>query len=152
MTVRRLCAAALFPPVLALTGCAGTEPPAGQEAAGSAATGSSATGSSATSAPAAPSTGGVPAPATTAGRRIEVRVAGGKVSGDTGRVPVALGDPVTLVVTSDAADELHVHGYDRTVELVPGRPAELSFDATVPGVFEAELHEAGTVLLTLQVG
>jgi len=44
-----------------------------------------------------------------------------------------------------------VHGYDLTTAVAPSRPAELSFDATIPGVFEVELHEAGTVLLALQV-
>jgi heme/copper-type cytochrome/quinol oxidase subunit 2 len=87
-----------------------------------------------------------------AGQRIAVQVAGGQVSGDTGRVPVPVGDQVTLTVTSDVADEVHVHGYDLTAALTPGAPAELTFDATIPGVFEVELHEAGTVLLSLQVG
>jgi len=90
-------------------------------------------------------------PSAPAGQRIEVTVAGGQVSGDTGRVPVAVGEQVTLVVTSDVADEIHLHGYDLTTALEPGTPVELPFDATVPGVFELELHEAGTVLLTLQV-
>jgi heme/copper-type cytochrome/quinol oxidase subunit 2 len=83
--------------------------------------------------------------------RIEVRIAGGQVSGDTGRVPVAVGTQVTLVITSDVADQAHLHGYDIEQELTPGEPAEMAFDATIPGVFEVELHEAGTVLLTLQV-
>lgn len=33
----------------------------------------------------------------------------------------------------------------------PDTAAELTFDATIPGVFEVELHESGTALLTLQV-
>jgi hypothetical protein len=49
------------------------------------------------------------------------------------------------------ADEVHVHGYDLTAALTPGQPTELTFAATIPGVFEVELHDAGTVLLTLQV-
>ena len=73
------------------------------------------------------------------------------MTGDTGRLPVALGEQVTVTVTGDRPDEVHLHGYDVTADLVPGTPAELTFDATVPGVFELELHEAGTVLLTLQV-
>jgi hypothetical protein len=85
------------------------------------------------------------------GRRIEVEVVAGRAGGDTGRVPVAAGTAVTLVVRSDVADEVHVHGYDLTGEVSPDRPAELAFDATIPGVFEVELHDAGTVLLTLQV-
>ena len=81
-----------------------------------------------------------------------MQISGGQVTGDTGRVPVSAGTSVTLAVTSDVADEIHVHGYDLTTAISPSRPAQLSFAATVPGVFEVELHEAGTVLLTLLVG
>jgi hypothetical protein len=98
------------------------------------------------------STAETSAAATPAGRRIEVQVTGGQVTGDTGRVPVASGEHVTLAITSDVADEVHLHGYDLEAELSPGQPAELTFDATIPGVFEVELHEAGTLLLSLQVG
>ncbi|WP_241037469.1 hypothetical protein [Blastococcus litoris] len=129
---------------LAVAGCAGTDEPA---SAGSAS-------SSSSSAPASTSSSSSAAPETTAstGQRIEVTVTGGQVSGDTGRVPVPAGEHVTLVVTSDVADELHVHGYDLEAEVPPGTPATVEFDATIPGVFEVELHEAGTVLLSLQVG
>jgi hypothetical protein len=120
--------------VLALAGCAGTAPSPSPAA-------DTATTTRTSSAPASEA----------AGQRIEVVVAGGRVTGDTGRVPVAAGTAVTLVVRSDVADEVHVHGYDVTGAVSPDRPAELGFDATIPGVFEVELHEAGTVLLTLQV-
>jgi hypothetical protein len=139
--------AALAGPALALAlalapllaGCAGTDPAA--SASGSSAAGSTATPSAATTAP------------TSATRqRIEVTVAEGRVSGDTGRIPVVAGEQVTLVITSDVADEVHVHGYDLTADLAAGTPAELSFTATIPGVFEVELHDAGTVLRSLQVG
>ena len=125
---RRSLGSALAPLVLAcaLPGCAGTDPGA-----------------------AAPPSDAAPRGA--AGQRIEVQVSGGQVGGDTGRVPVAAGTEVTLSVTSDVADEVHVHGYDLDASLTPGTPAEISFTADVPGVFEVELHEAGTVLLTLQV-
>jgi plastocyanin len=98
------------------------------------------------------STSSAAASASATGQRIEVEVAGGQVSGDTGRVPVTAGEQVTLVITSDVADEVHVHGYDLEAELSPGQPAEITFAATIPGVFEVELHEAGTQLLSLQVG
>jgi hypothetical protein len=124
-----------------LAGCAGTAPSPTPESS------SSASETTATSAAVASA-----APTADAGRRIEVQVTGGQVTGDTGRVPVSVDEQVTLVVTGDVADELHVHGYDLTAELSPGRPAELTFAATIPGVFEVELHEAGTVLLSLQVG
>ena len=47
-------------------------------------------------------------------------------------MPVELGEPVTLVVTSDVADEVQLHGYGVETGLTPGQPAELSFDATIP--------------------
>jgi len=84
-------------------------------------------------------------------QRIEVTFAHGKASGDTGRVQVAKGTSVSLVVTSDVADEVHLHGYDIEKELTPGTPVTLQFDATIAGVFEVELHHADTVLLRLQV-
>ena len=122
-----------------LTACAGTAAP-------EAATPTSAAPSSSTASPSETSA------ASPAGQRIEVQVTGGQVTGDTGRVPVASGEHVTLVITSDVADEVHLHGYDLEAALAPGQPAELAFDATIPGVFEVELHEAGTLLLSLQVG
>ena len=127
-----------------LSGCAGTDADAAPESSSPAASSSAAATSS------SPAT--TTAPATPAGRRIEVTVTGGQAAGDTGRVPVPAGEHVVLVVTSDTADELHVHGYDLAADLTPGVPATVEFDATIPGVFEVELHDAGTQLLSLQVG
>ena len=126
----------------AVSGCAGTDAGAAPESSSPAPSSSSS----------APTTATSTAPVSPAGQRIEVTVTGGQVSGDTGRVPVAAGEHVVLVVTSDVADELHVHGYDLEAELPPGTPATVEFDATIPGVFEVELHDAGTLLLSLQVG
>jgi hypothetical protein len=95
---------------------------------------------------------GTTSAASTEAQQIDVEYVGGQVRGDTGRVTVHEGAPVTITITSDVADEAHLHGYDVETELEPGKPAELRFDATIPGVFELELHEADTVLLTLQVG
>ncbi len=66
-------------------------------------------------------------------------------------VEVKLGDTVTFEVTSDQADEVHVHGYDRSLELQPGVAATLAFTADIPGRFEMELHSTGTVLTQLRV-
>jgi len=54
-------------------------------------------------------------------------------------------------VTADRADEVHVHGYDRMVDVEPGKPAVLEFTANLPGVFEVELEEASLKLVELQV-
>jgi hypothetical protein len=127
---------------LALAGCAGRDPDATDDAASSTSTSARSTTSSTSEA----------APTTPEGPRIEVYYGvGGEVTGDTGRVPVPLGETVTLVVETVAPDQVHVHGYDLTAEVSPFSPAQFTFEATLPGVFEVELHDAGAVLLTLQV-
>ena len=82
---------------------------------------------------------------------IEVTVAAGAVSGDNGRQEVAVGDTVVVRVTSDQADEVHVHGYDNTVAVAPGETAEIQFVADIPGLFEVELESAGLLLTELAV-
>jgi heme/copper-type cytochrome/quinol oxidase subunit 2 len=85
-----------------------------------------------------------------AGTTVDVSYANGQTTGG-GRIPVTLNSPVTIRVTSDVADEVHVHGYDLMTDVHPGTPATVTFDATVPGVFEVELEDLGQQLLTLQV-
>jgi hypothetical protein len=46
------------------------------------------------------------------------------------------------VVTSDAPDEIHLHGYDITRTPAPGRPARFQFRAEAEGAFEIESHVA----------
>lgn len=84
------------------------------------------------------------------GEVIAVSVAGGDVEGG-GRKEVALGGTVTLRVTSDVADHVHVHGYDIKQDVGAGETVEITFDATIPGVFEVELEEARIPLVELQV-
>lgn len=66
-------------------------------------------------------------------------------------IEIGAGDAVTLMVTSDRADELHVHGYDLHADLRPGEAATLSFKAEHAGRFEIELHGAHLGLATLEV-
>lgn len=82
---------------------------------------------------------------------IDVTVSGGKVSTPKSLVDVPVGSPVDLVVTSDVADEVHVHGYNEMVDVTPGTPAHVGFTASIPGVFEVELESAKLRLLQLRV-
>lgn len=112
--------------------------------------------SAGTSSPSAssPTAAGTPPPAaspTPDGRVVAVSFAGGQVSGDTARVKVKVGESVTIRVASDVADEVHLHGYDLTAPVAAGGTTTLSFEATIPGVFELELEERGKELLSLQV-
>lgn len=64
---------------------------------------------------------------------------------------VKLGSRVTLLITSDAADEVHVHGYDIQKNVAAGATVEIAFEADQPGTWEVELHDSGLVLIRLQV-
>ena len=58
---------------------------------------------------------------------------------------------MTLRVRSNVADHVHVHGYDLMRDVAPGKPAELTFRATIPGRFEVELEERGLQIAELTV-
>ena len=92
------------------------------------------------------------APAGSSGpQTVQIRVTGNQVQTAEQRVKVKLGTKVRLEVTADRADEVHLHGYDRKVDVEPGKPAVLEFTADTPGGFEVELEEAGLKLVELQV-
>ena len=55
------------------------------------------------------------------------------------------------MVTSDTAEEIHVHGYDVLHSVAVGQPLHFSFAAEIPGVFEVELEGSGRLLLQLTV-
>ena len=71
-----------------------------------------------------------------------IRMRGGSVVGGAQDIEVARGDTVRIVVTSDAADEIHLHGYDITRNAAPGQPARFQFRADAEGAFEIESHVA----------
>jgi copper(I)-binding protein len=67
------------------------------------------------------------------------------------RQTVNKGDRVMLVVRSDVADEIHLHGYDRSTDVMAGGTARLPFTADVPGRFEVELESRGVQIADLTV-
>jgi ABC-type glycerol-3-phosphate transport system substrate-binding protein len=83
--------------------------------------------------------------------RIVVAVKDGKVDPPNHRVKLDSGSKVRLQVTSDHADEVHVHGFDLKQDLEAGKPAVISFTADQTGVFEVELEDEALQLVQLQV-
>ncbi len=81
----------------------------------------------------------------------EVEIVGGKVKGGLSRFEVSKGDSVEVIVYSDQIDEVHLHVYDKMKKVEPDAPAVIRLDATIPGIFEAELHSAGFRIFELQV-
>lgn len=51
------------------------------------------------------------------------------------------GDTITLVVNSARPGSFHVHGYEKQVELVPGRDVALTFEAEAAGLYPLHLHD-----------
>ena len=78
-------------------------------------------------------------------------VRGGSVVEGASRQRATLNRPVTIRVTSDAADEVHVHGYDKKFTVAAGQTGEVTFNANIPGVFEVEFEKSRKVLFTMEV-
>jgi hypothetical protein len=82
-------------------------------------------------------------PAPPAPARVRITIRAGLPVGGVRRVTVSRGRRVILNVTSDVADHVHLHGYDVMRDVAPGRPATISFRATILGMVEAELEDRG---------
>ena len=82
---------------------------------------------------------------------VSVVVVNGAPKGGIVRETVTKGDRVVLVVTSDVADEIHLHGYDVSRDVEAGGTVRLPFRATIPGRFEAELEERGVQIADITV-
>ncbi len=86
------------------------------------------------------------------GVRIEITITADGVQPQGERVDVALGQPVTLVVTSDVADEVHVHSDPEvTIDAKPGETVEETFTIDRPGQVAVESHEQNATIVQLVV-
>lgn len=142
--MRKLVAVVLLSVVIAAAGC-GKDPSTGSPDSPPTPTGTTASASATTSAtPRSTLPPGVD-------QLVRITVRDGEVSGVPSRVKVAAGSTVQLRVDSDVADEVHLHGYDKSVDVEPGRTARLTFTASISGLFEVELESRGLRLTQLQV-
>lgn len=82
---------------------------------------------------------------------VAIVVENGAPKGGIVRKTVSKGDHVVLVVTSDVADEIHLHGYDMKKDVPAGGTIRLPFTATLPGRFEVELEQRGVQIADLTV-
>lgn len=83
--------------------------------------------------------------------KVEASFSGGEVTGTNNRVEVTQGETVLLVIDSDVAERVHVHGYDLFLDVGPGDAATLMFTADIPGVFEVEFEDSGVLIAELEV-
>jgi major membrane immunogen (membrane-anchored lipoprotein) len=98
-------------------------------------------------------TAGDEAEATTQGdQAVEtIVVRDGKPVGGVQQLEYDAGEQVRFAVRSDAADEVHVHGYDVTERLPAGQAVRISFPAEIEGIFEVELHGSEMQIAELRV-
>ena len=67
------------------------------------------------------------------------------------RYSVKKGRQVAIIVRTELTDHVHLHGYDLTADVGPGKPATIRFTATAPGRFELELEDRGLAIAELDV-
>lgn len=64
---------------------------------------------------------------------------------------VKQGDTVTFNVSSDTEGELHLHGYDLTKEMAPGKTVSVSLTANATGRFPFEIEDTAVEIGFLEV-
>jgi len=80
-----------------------------------------------------------------------VEIKGGEPVGGVQELEFESGEEARFEVVADAADELHFHGYDLYVDVTPGKPAEVKFNADIEGLFELESHSTGELMAEISV-
>ena len=107
--------------------------------------------STATTAPATTTEPATTAPKPQAATVLRITVRAGRPVGGIQRASTRKGKAVRVIVRSDVADEVHLHGYDVMRDVGPGRPAQIAIRATLTGKFEIELEDRGLEIGELEV-
>lgn len=83
---------------------------------------------------------------------VPITITGGKVTPQGKRVEVEVGENVTLQITSDTDEEVHVHSDpEHTYEIAPGDEVSESFTIDTPGQVAVEAHHADVTIVQLVV-
>ena len=80
-----------------------------------------------------------------------IRIRDGRPVGGVEELALDSGDTARLEFRSDQPTEVHIHGYDKYVDVRPGKPARTRFPANLEGIFEIEDHASATPLAELRV-
>ena len=83
---------------------------------------------------------------------VDIAVKDGKVTPQGDRVDVKVGQKVTLHITSDAEEAIHVHSEpEHEYEVGPGDDVEKSFTIDTPGQIAVEAHHLDLTIVQLVV-
>ena len=80
---------------------------------------------------------------------IEVR--DGEPVGGVRELSFPAGGTIEFEVVADMPEEAHLHGYDVSQEVGPGRAARFAVPADIEGAFELELEHAGVPIAEIRV-
>jgi heme/copper-type cytochrome/quinol oxidase subunit 2 len=87
-----------------------------------------------------------------AGLVVDITIAKGQVTPSNARLAAKVSQPITLHVTSDSADELHVHSVpDHKFQVAAVADQTFQFTVDVPGNVDVELHHLDRTVATIQV-
>ena len=75
----------------------------------------------------------------------------GEPVGGVKRLEYSAGDEIRFKVESDAAEEVHVHGYDVAKDVPAGGSVSFTIPADIEGIYEVELEELGVPIAELRV-
>jgi hypothetical protein len=78
-------------------------------------------------------------------------VRGGEPVGGIQELEYSAGEEIRFRVASDAAEEIHVHGYDIAKDVPAGRTVEFDFPAELEGIYEVELEGLGVQIAELRI-
>ena len=79
---------------------------------------------------------------TTESALIDIRIKAGKVVGSAETVSINKGDDVKILLSSDEAQTVHLHGYDIRKDVLAGEEAAINFNATATGRFRLTSHQS----------
>ncbi len=87
-----------------------------------------------------------------AGLTVDITIAHGQVTPANATLQAAVKQPITLHVTSDVTDELHVHSVpDHKFEVAAAANQTFQFSVDVPGSVDVELHHLDRTVATIHV-
>jgi hypothetical protein len=83
---------------------------------------------------------------------VDITIAHGQVTPANATLQAAVHQPITLHVTSDVPDELHVHSVpDHKFEVAAAANQTFQFSVDVPGSVDVELHHLDRTIATIHV-
>jgi hypothetical protein len=92
------------------------------------------------------------APAQDTGVVVDIAIKDGKATPQGARVEVAAGEKITLSITSDAEEEIHVHSEpEHTYQVAPGDAVSETFTIDTPGQVAVEAHHLDVTIVQLVV-